>query len=163
MSDSITIVDLTPAATTALASPAATPLAVPIVAGPPGPRGDTGGPSVEAAEDISAGQPIVIGIDGKARLGRADDLARAGIAGLAQVDAAVGHATIPAHGYVQCADWTAATGAASLVVGSVYWLAAGSSGHLTTAAPAATGVACVRVGLAVAPDMLDVVISSIQL
>jgi len=119
---------------------------------------------VEAVEVVGAGQPVVVGNDGKARLAVADDILRAGVAAIAKTAATIGFTTqIGGSGLVTLADWSAATGAATLAVGATYWLGSGTAGRLTTIAPTATDTVCVRVGRAVAADTLDVNLFSIQL
>jgi hypothetical protein len=120
-------------------------------------------PTVVAAEPIAAGQPIVIGSDGLARRARADDSMRSAVAGLASATVASGFATSPLIGLVTLADWSAVIGTTDLTAGSVYWLASGGPGLLTTTAATAAGLACVRIGIAISHRTLSVELSSIQL
>lgn len=133
------------------------------VQGPPGPPGTGGGGGAasysaenKTAGTLPAGTPVAVHSTGAGVIA-ADATAAPPCVGLLLADTAAGHAgDVQTAGPLTLADWTAATGAASLTARAVYFLAAG--GGLTTAAPATPGQRMQAVGRAVAPDTLDVTV-----
>lgn len=77
--------------------------------------------------------------------------------GLARESAAPGFAaTIQTHGPLTLADWTVATGAGSLAPKATYFLDPVTPGRLTTTRPTTAGQVLQVLGVAVAPDTLDI-------
>ena len=110
---------------------------------------------------ITIGQPVYIQGADTVDLALADAKATSGVIGLvsdASIDsAAVG--TILTDGILTSTDWTAVVGAATLTVGSVYFLSDTVAGTLTTTAPTTTGSFVTRVGTAISTTTLEVTIS----
>ena len=110
---------------------------------------------------ITIGQPVYIQGANTVDLALADAKATSGVIGLvsdASIDSsAVG--TILTDGIITSTDWTAVVGAATLTVGSVYFLSDVDAGTLTTTAPTTTGSFVTRVGTAISTTTLEVTIS----
>ena len=110
---------------------------------------------------ITIGQPVYIATADTVDLALADAKATSGVIGLvsdASIDSsAVG--TILTDGILTSTDWTAVVGAATLTVGSVYFLSDVDAGMLTTTAPTTTGSFVTRVGTAISTTTLEVTIS----
>ena len=110
---------------------------------------------------ITIGQPVYIQGANTVDLALADAKATSGVIGLvsdASIDSsAVG--TILTDGILTSTDWTAVVGAATLTVGSVYFLSDVAAGTLTTTAPTTTGSFVTRVGTAISTTTLEVTIS----
>ena len=110
---------------------------------------------------ITIGQPVYIQGANTVDLALADAKATSGVIGLvsdASIDSsAVG--TILTDGILTSTDWTAVVGAATLTVGSVYFLSDVDAGMLTTTAPTTTGSFVTRVGTAISTTTLEVTIS----
>ena len=110
---------------------------------------------------ITIGQPVYIQGANTVDLALADAKATSGVIGLvsdASIDSsAIG--TILTDGILTSTDWTAAVGAATLTVGSVYFLSDVDAGMLTTTAPTTTGSFVTRVGTAISTTTLEVTIS----
>jgi hypothetical protein len=110
---------------------------------------------------ITIGQPVYIQGANTVDLALADAKATSGVIGLvldASIDSsAIG--TIVTDGILTSADWTAVVGAATLTVGSVYFLSDVDAGMLTTTAPTTTGSFVTRVGTAISTTTLEVTIS----
>lgn len=115
----------------------------------------------QTAGAITIGQPVYIAAADTVDLALADAKATSGVIGLvsdASIDpAAVG--TILTDGILTSTDWTAVVGAATLTVGSVYFLSDTVAGTLTTTAPTTTGSFVTRVGTAISTTTLEVTIS----
>ena len=105
-------------------------------------------PSVEAAEDLLAGQPLRLDGTGKAVLARADMAGQADVAALAGADTLAGVAVALTRGRVTRADWTAITGAAALAPGALYYLDPAAPGQLTQTPPGIIGQYLTRIGRA---------------
>ena len=110
---------------------------------------------------ITIGQPVYIAAADTVDLALADAKATSGVIGLvsdASIDSsAVG--TILTDGILTSTDWMAVVGAATLTVGSVYFLSDVAAGTLTTTAPTTTGSFVTRVGTAISTTTLEVTIS----
>ena len=110
---------------------------------------------------ITIGQPVYIAAADTVDLALADAKATSGVIGLvsdASIDSsAVG--TILTDGILTSTDWMAVVGAATLTVGSVYFLSDVDAGMLTTTAPTTTGSFVTRVGTAISTTTLEVTIS----
>ena len=110
---------------------------------------------------ITIGQPVYIQGADTVDWALADAKATSGVIGLvsdASIDSsAVG--TILTDGILTSTDWTAVVGAATLTVGSVYFLSDVDAGMLTTTAPTTTGSFVTRVGTAISTTTLEVTIS----
>ena len=110
---------------------------------------------------ITIGQPVYIQGADTVDLALADAKATSGVIGLvsdASIDSsAVG--TILTDGILTSTDWMAVVGAATLTVGSVYFLSDVDAGTLTTTAPTTTGSFVTRVGTAISTTTLEVTIS----
>lgn len=110
---------------------------------------------------ITIGQPVYIQGADTVDLALADAKATSGVIGLvsdASIDSsAVG--SILTDGILTSTDWTAVVGAATLTVGSVYFLSDVDAGMLTTTAPTTTGSFVTRVGTAISTTTLEVTIS----
>ena len=110
---------------------------------------------------ITIGQPVYIAAADTVDLALADAKATSGVIGLvsdASIDSsAVG--TILTDGILTSTDWMAVVGAATLTVGSVYFLSDVDAGTLTTTAPTTTGSFVTRVGTAISTTTLEVTIS----
>lgn len=132
--------------------------------GVPGKDGvGTVGPDVVCSVNVSAGMAVNIAVNGQAQPADATDVLKRNVAGVATTDALSGFTTRLANGFVALSSWLNATGSAALTAGAVYYLDPAHPGKLTTTAPTATGVACVRIGTAVSTSVLDVSIQTIQL
>ena len=110
---------------------------------------------------ITIGQPVYIQGANTVDLALADAKATSGVIGLvldASIDSSV-VGTILTDGILTSTDWTAAVGAATLTVGSVYFLSDVDAGMLTTTAPTTTGSFVTRVGTAISTTTLEVTIS----
>ena len=110
---------------------------------------------------ITIGQPVYIIAADTVDLALADAQATSGVIGLvsdASIDSTdVG--TILTDGILTSTDWTEVVGAATLTVGSVYFLSDVDAGMLTTTAPTTTGSFVTRVGTAISTTTLEVTIS----
>lgn len=110
---------------------------------------------------ITIGQPVYIQGADTVDLALADAKATSGVIGLvsdASIDSSdVG--TILTDGILTSTDWTEVVGAATLTVGSVYFLSDTVAGTLTTTAPTTTGSFVTRVGTAISTTTLEVTIS----
>ena len=110
---------------------------------------------------ITIGQPVYIQGANTVDLALADAKDTSGVIGLvsdASIDSsAVG--TILTDGILTSTDWMAVVGAATLTVGSVYFLSDVDAGMLTTTAPTTTGSFVTRVGTAISTTTLEVTIS----
>ena len=110
---------------------------------------------------ITIGQPVCIQGANMVDLALADAKATSGVIGLvsdASIDSsAIG--TILTDGILTSTDWMAVVGAATLTVGSVYFLSDVDAGTLTTTAPTTTGSFVTRVGTAISTTTLEVTIS----
>ena len=110
---------------------------------------------------ITIGQPVYIQGANTVDLALADAKATSGVIGLvldASIDSsAIG--TIVTDGILTSADWTSVVGAATLTVGSVYFLSDTVAGTLTTTATTTTGSFVTRVGTAISTTTLEVTIS----
>ena len=107
------------------------------------------------------GQPVYIAAANTVDLALADAKATSGVIGLvsdASIDSSV-VGTILTDGILTSTDWTAVVGAATLTVGSVYFLSDTVAGTLTTTAPTTTGSFVTRVGTAISTTTLEVTIS----
>ena len=110
---------------------------------------------------ITIGQPVYIQGANTVDLALADAKATSGVIGLvldASIDSSV-VGTILTDGILTSTDWTAVVGAATLTVGSVYFLSDVDAGMLTTTAPTTTGSFVTRVGTAISTTTLEVTIS----
>ena len=110
---------------------------------------------------ITIGQPVYIQGANLVDLALADAKATSGVIGLvsdASIDSSV-VGTILTDGILTSTDWTAVVGAATLTVGSVYFLSDVDAGMLTTTAPTTTGSFVTRVGTAISTTTLEVTIS----
>ena len=110
---------------------------------------------------IFIGQPVYIAGGDTVDLALADAKATAGVIGLV-LDASIASSdigTILTDGILTSTDWTAVVGAATLTVGSVYFLSDVTAGTLTTTAPTTTGSFVTRVGTAISTTTLEVTIS----
>ena len=110
---------------------------------------------------ITIGQPVYIQGANSVDLALADAKATSGVIGLvsdASIDSSV-VGTILTDGILTSTDWTAVVGAATLTVGSVYFLSDVDAGMLTTTAPTTTGSFVTRVGTAISTTTLEVTIS----
>lgn len=113
-------------------------------------------PSKEAAADLTAGQPVYIVANTLAK-GQATTFASSQIVGLVTEDTLDGVAApYRKDGRLTLEDWTAAAGAETLTVGSVYYLSAATAGRMTTVAPTTTGQRVVRIGRAIADDTMAI-------
>jgi len=107
------------------------------------------------ASAIGAGQPVRIDNSGKMQVAQADSYANAvGLIGLAESAASPGFPGQATPQSLTLTDWTAITGAASLVPGAVYWLSASAPGQLTTTVPTAAGTVQLRIGVAASTSTL---------
>ena len=110
---------------------------------------------------ITIGQPVYIAAADTVDLALADAKATSGVIGLvsdANIDStAIG--TILTDGILTSTDWTAVVGAATLTVGSVYFLSDTVAGTLTTTATTTAGSFVTRVGTAISTTTLEVTIS----
>jgi hypothetical protein len=131
------------------------------IPGPPGPPGPGSDPlfSIEADEPLDAGQPVRVDGFGGGALADASALATSLVVGLAASATAPGHACPVNAASLTLADWTAATGLASLVPGWAYYLDV-APGRLTPIPPATPGCAVARVGVAVSVDTLEISIDT---
>lgn len=110
---------------------------------------------------ITIGQPVYIQGANTVDLALADAKATSGVIGLvldASIDSSV-VGTILTDGILTSTDWMAVVGAATLTVGSVYFLSDVDAGMLTTTAPTTTGSFVTRVGTAISTTTLEVTIS----
>lgn len=110
---------------------------------------------------ITIGQPVYIAAADTVDLALADAQATSGVIGLV-LDASIASAaigTIVTDGILTSADWTSVVGAATLTVGSVYFLSDTVAGTLTTTATTTTGSFVTRVGTAISTTTLEVTIS----
>ena len=110
---------------------------------------------------ITIGQPVYIQGADTVDLALADAKATSGVIGLvsdASIDSSV-VGTILTDGILTSTDWTEVVGAATLTVGSVYFLSDVTAGTLTTTAPTTTGSFVTRVGTAISTTTLEVTIS----
>jgi len=116
-----------------------------------------GGIPAEAAADLLNGQPVYLTGAGHLALARANSAGTTVVIGLAAADTLTGIAApYIESGNVTLADWTSITGTASLTVGAVYYLAAGTAGQLTATAPTTGGSYVAAVGIALNPQTLRV-------
>jgi len=102
---------------------------------------------IEAIFDSTAavGQPVYVSSAGHVQLADADSPSTAGVVGIVSAGASAGNTGeyVPA-GVITQADWTTATGSASLTAGMLYFLS-GTTGQLTTTAPTVgTVIRCAR-------------------
>lgn len=127
-----------------------------LVPGPQGPPGSGSGVSLwepEAAEALSAGQVVAVDSNGKATLANANSAARDAL-GLARISAGIGSgAEVLIAGVLTLSNWTSATGAATLVTGSEYWLTT-TSGRMSTSPPSGAGISFQKIGRAISSDTL---------
>ena len=110
---------------------------------------------------ITIGQPVYIQGANLVDLALADAKATSGVIGLvldASIDSSV-VGTILTDGILTSTDWTAVVGAATLTVGSVYFLSDTVAGTLTTTATTTAGSFVTRVGTAISTTTLEVTIS----
>ena len=110
---------------------------------------------------ITIGQPVYIQGANTVDLALADAKATSGVIGLvldASIDSSV-VGTILTDGILTSTDWTAVVGAATLTVGSVYFLSDTVAGTLTTTATTTAGSFVTRVGTAISTTTLEVTIS----
>ena len=110
---------------------------------------------------IFIGQPVYIAAADTVDLALADAKATSGVIGLvldASIDSSV-VGTILTDGILTSTDWTAVVGAATLTVGSVYFLSDTVAGTLTTTATTTAGSFVTRVGTAISTTTLEVTIS----
>ena len=110
---------------------------------------------------ITIGQPVYIIAADTVDLALADAKATSGVIGLvsdASIDSSV-VGTILTDGILTSTDWTAVVGAATLTVGSVYFLSDTVAGTLTTTATTTAGSFVTRVGTAISTTTLEVTIS----
>lgn len=95
----------------------------------------------ESVQMVKGQQVYIDGVSGQMKLAKSDsaittraigtvisDVINPGVSGMFQV-----------HGSVTLADWTAATGAADLVIGQDYYLSDTIAGQVSTVAPTAAG------------------------
>lgn len=107
-----------------------------------------------AGEALSAGQPVYTDlIDGKVYLATATIPAKARVAGIANVAAAIGVAVALQIIELTLTDWTPVTGAVSLLPGQNYFLGT-TAGTLTTTAPTGVGQSLTVIGMAMEPQTL---------
>lgn len=131
--------------------------------GVPGPAGAAVGYTAENrdAAAVPAGGAVAVspGAAGVVRASAADG-SRAAV-GLASAATAPGFG-VPVHtgGPLTLADWTGATGAASLSPGSPYFVSASTPGRLTAAPPTTAGQVVQCVGAALTADTLLVEIEA---
>lgn len=130
-------------------SPASTVLVGP--QGPAGPPGTGAGAAVPVvcAESVLAGSPVYVDrVTRQVRNARADTYLACFVAGLAAAETSQGFAVDVLDGPVALLDWTAATGAADLTPGLVYFV--GLTGGLTPNPPLNTpGATAAAAGRAV--------------
>ena len=110
---------------------------------------------------ITIGQPVYIAAADTVELALADAKATSGVIGLVS-DASIASSvvgTILTDGILTSTDWTEVVGAATLTVGSVYFLSDVTAGTLTKTAPTTTGSFVTRVGTAISTTTLEVTIS----
>ena len=110
---------------------------------------------------ITIGQPVYIQGANTVDLALADAKATSGVIGLvsdASIDPSV-IGTILTDGILTSTDWTAVVGAATLTVGSVYFLSDTIAGTLTTTATTTAGSFVTRVGTAINTTTLETTIS----
>ena len=112
--------------------------------------------TLTAAEPLRAGQPVYLGLDGKLYLSSsAAGLNRGLVDGFARADTAPGADCDLEDRRLILADWTRVTGTVLLVPGTRYFLD-GQLGRLAAAPPAGTGVALIRVGVALNGQTLKI-------
>jgi hypothetical protein len=127
--------------------------------GPPGPGG-AGGTSGWAAVNkdavtLARGAPVAADASGTGVVRASAASAALACVGLAGAGVAPGFAeTVQTGGAVALADWSAVTGSPALLPLAVYYLDP-SPGRLTASPPSEPGQLLQRVGVAVAPDTLD--------
>jgi hypothetical protein len=119
-------------------------------AGPPGLNGAGSLPTsdVQAGENIAPGAPVRIDtVTGLIRLASASAIATATVLGIPDTAALTGFICSAQIAKVTLSNWTAITGAASLLPGQTYFLGL-TAGTLTLAPPTSGGQCIVKVGIA---------------
>lgn len=110
----------------------------------------------ECEEAVLAGQVVFMQNNSKVKLAKANNSTNSNVCGLAIAGALINTAcTYVQDGKFTMADWTDVVGAATLTVGSTYYLDPANFGKLTTVAPTTDGQYVISVGLAVASDTLE--------
>jgi len=110
----------------------------------------------ECEEAVLAGQILYMQNNSKVKLAKADNSTNSNVCGLAIAGALINTpCTYVQDGKFTMADWTNVVGAATLTVGSTYYLDPANFGKLTTVAPTTDGQYVISVGLAVASDTLE--------
>jgi hypothetical protein len=104
---------------------------------------------MEAAEIILAGQVFRPAIDGRAVLAQADYINNCQAVYIAANSGLTGDPITVAGPFASLGDWTAATGAQNLVIGTKYFLSPFVAGALTTTIPNQPGQVMKTVGIAV--------------
>ena len=119
------------------------------------PTGAGGAFNAVADEAIVAGAPAAISrVTGNLIVARANTYVRSFVCGLAAADIAAGFAGDIETATLDLADWTAVTGAASLLPGQNYFLA--PTGGLQTAPLTTPGQYSIVAGRAISPTTLNV-------
>lgn len=126
---------------------------------PDGDRLSTDGAVVEMQVDeatgVVKGQVVYTSEPYKIQCADAASAGSAEVLGLVTADAASGaYVHVQKEGFFVMADWTAITGAATLVAGTEYYLAEGLAAGKLVASPPTSGQV-VYVGRAIKPDTLD--------
>lgn len=131
--------------------------------------GDSSAPTGYPAENksggiIYAGQPVCVHSSGSGVVqAQADDVDTRAI-GLARVELADGETgDIQTEDIFVLADWTSATGSATLTARGIYYLDSANPGKLTSTAPIAIGDVVQEVGRAISDTMLAINIQQIVL
>lgn len=110
----------------------------------------------ECEEAVLAGQVVFMQNNSKVKLAKANNSTNSNVCGLAIAEALINTpCTYVQDGKFTMADWTNVVGAATLTVGSTYYLDPANFGKLTTVAPTTDGQYVISVGLAVASDTLE--------
>ena len=112
------------------------------------------------ASAISNGEAVYTDAADDVKLALADAAGTARVLGLVKTDsiAASASGSIQIDGIISIADWTAATGSATLTSGSVYYLDNSTAGNLTSTAPT-TGYV-VEVGQAISTTEMAITIKA---
>jgi hypothetical protein len=121
--------------------------------------GSGGGASGSGESDatLTKGTPVYIKGNGHIDSAKADASGTSTVVGLLMSDVlATISGDFQADGNITLADWTAVIGAATLTIGSIYYLSATSAGMLTTTAPTAVGEYVCRVGMAISTTTLAI-------
>ena len=106
----------------------------------------------------SAGQPVFMHSDGSVTLAQADAISTSDVVGIIEsVTSPIGY--LRADGYITLADWTIATGGASLTPGDLYYLNESSPGMMSTTPPIVSGEVVIVVGRALSTKTLAIEIS----